>query len=283
MNYLLRLVLLLLLMLSASSVHAQTQKKPVKKTVATQKTQQQKSIEAKAAAREKAKADSAAAVHALALKLAREMFVADSIKRAEEEAIRIAAQKKHAELLEEQERARKLAAEASMKNKGTGGGSFGIGLKGLGNTNFTQPTEGNSFVPAIGFGLGLITSLRLSERHALVLEFLFNRNNYKVDYSGSSYTMYDDQLQVPLLYRWHLKGKKTRVFVNAGPYGAYVYEKWNSVNGIATEGASFALGLAVGSGAEIRLGPGWLAIEAGGNLLSNQIGPALSAGYTLFF
>lgn len=285
MNKLLRLVFILFLMLSGANIRAQTQKKPVKKPVTAQKTEQQKRIEAKAAARAKAKADSVAAVHALARKLAREMFVADSIKRVQEEETRMAALKKHAELLEQQELARKLAAEtaASTKSRGSGGGRFGIGLKGLGNTAFTQSINGNTFSPAIGYGLGLVAALRFSERRALVVEILYNQYNYKVDYFGAPYTMYENTLQVPLLFRWHMKGKNKRFFINSGPFGEYVSEQWNSINGLADDPTSFALGLAAGGGAEFMIGRGWLSIEARGNFQSNQIAPALSCGYTIFF
>lgn len=283
MNNLLRLAFILFLVLSGTNVLAQTQKKPVKKPVAKPKTEQQKRLEAKAAARVKAKADSVAAVQLLAKKLAREMFVADSIKRAEEETARVAALKRHAELQEEQERARKLAAEtaSSTKSKATGG-RFGIGLKGLGNTNFTQSSDGNAFSPAIGYGVGLTTALRLSERRALVLEILYNRYNYNIEYYGESYTMYENYLQIPLLYRWHTKGENKRFFVNSGLFGEYLFEKWNSQNGRIDE-TGFALGLVVGGGAEFMVGPGWLSVEARGNFHSNQIVPALSCGYTVFF
>lgn len=115
-------VLIVVLAMISVSVEAQTQKKPVKKATTTTKQAQQKKAAERAAAIAKAKEDSVAAVHALAVKLAREMFVKDSLSRveAEEQArleqIRI--EEQEAARLAEKERLAKSEKGSSDKKSG---------------------------------------------------------------------------------------------------------------------------------------------------------------------
>jgi hypothetical protein len=308
MKYLLSIVMLFLSLMTITS-HAQTTKKtpaPVKKTVAKKPmvkkpTEQEKA--AKAAAIAKAKEDSAAAVHALAMKLARQIVVEDSIKKAQaaeqlaaeeklkNEQLLANKQKKPERTVKEKQtkepkakREKVAATKPEKKPKApvkeaqddlkrrekpaiaSTETKAWIGLRALGVGSFLLNEDATD--PYMGYGGGVVANFALGKHFSFQPEVLYTQQGYTYKSAERKISKFANMIQVPLLLKYSFGASNRGLFVNVGPYGNYV------INGVVKYGSEkqtikpektiIDYGVAAGLGVAVPLGRGRLLIEARG-------------------
>jgi hypothetical protein len=303
-------IALLFLSLTTISSYAQTTKKtpaPVKKTVAKKPvakkpTEQEKA--AKAAAIAKTKQDSIDAVNALAMKLARQIIVEDSIRKAEA-AEKLAAEEKlkQEQLLAEEQKLKqeKAGKEKSKKEPKTKQQKVAaakpekktkepvkrvpdelkptakpvvessdpktwIGLRASGVGSFALDEE--DMDPYFGYGGGLVANFALGKHFSFQPEVLYTREGLTYKSAEQKVSAFANIIQVPLLLKYSFGESNRGLFVNVGPYGNYI------INGVINFGSEkmtekpektiIDYGVAGGLGVAIPAGPGRLLIEARG-------------------
>jgi hypothetical protein len=303
-------ITLLFLGLITISSHAQTTKKtpaPVKKTVtqkpATKKpTEQEKA--AKAAAIAKAKQDSIESVNALAMKMARQIILEDSIRKAEaaeklaaEEKVkqeqRLAEQQKMKQEKAGKEKAKKepkakqekvAAAKPEKKAKepvkrvpdelkptakpvveSTDPKTW-IGLRAMGLGSIMLDED--DVDPYFGYGGGIVANFALGKHFSFQPEVLYSQEGFTYKSAEQKVSAYANMIQVPLLLKYSFGESNRGLFVNVGPYGNYIMNgvvKFNSEKEtVKPEKTVIECGVAGGLGVAVPVGPGRLLIEARG-------------------
>lgn len=263
-------------------------KKPVKKTVTKKLTAEQ--LEQKKVAQEaaiaKAREDSVAAVHALALQMAREIIREDSIREAEitKQFAKIAKlryelaasgpKKKRNRIFDQNINGlSRLPPNAEwvhytvIPDSLETGPKIWIGLRGMGSISIVPKDE--HVDPYIGYGGGLVANFG-GKHLSFQPEVLYAQQGITGKMADSAkYSTVVNVIQVPLLLKYSFGSNNKGFFVNVGPYGSYILNAVTKVeeqkDTWKPEKFTLEYGVSGGFGVSVPAGSGRFLVEARGS------------------
>jgi len=277
--------LLLCLLCSFTALgQVQSGKRSSTKTTRTVSPRTTQTAAQRAAALVKAKQDSATAVQELARQMARQMFVEDSVKRAElaaeQENKKLASQpttqqsqpvakpaKKESTKPVREPAAKAMKAEKPQKERlkpqsASSDAHSWIGVRGMGlGSTYIGNDVPDGITPLIGYAGGVVANFGLGAHVSLQPEILYMQQGVKIAEVSIRYNV----VHVPLLLKYSFGAYNRGFFINVGPYGNYLLSaQAGDSPSVKPTDTTIEYGVAGGFGVALPVGRGRLLAEVRG-------------------